>query len=106
MTTHTVVFLFTFFAKEGEVKNKLTFTISNTQEKRFEAKDSFVLQMRIHSANVLYAFPCFRKIGIVHHQTDRLLMMVTSHTDLVPYLKGEVVKYFTPVKSVTILEVF
>jgi len=102
LTTHTVVFLFTFFAKEGEVKNKLTFTISNTQEKRFEAKDSFVLQMRIHSANILYAFPCFWEIGIVHHQTDRILMMVTSHTDLVPYLKGEVVKYFTPVKSVTI----
>jgi len=33
---------------------------------------------------------------------DRILMMVTSHRYLVPYLKGEVVKYFTPVKSVTI----
>ena len=86
LVAHAVVVLFTLLPENGEVEDELALAISNVKEERFEAKDCLVLQVRIHPADIFNTPSRLGKIGVVHHQTNSLLLVVTSHANLVPSL--------------------
>ncbi len=100
--THTEIFIFPLLPKDGEIKDKLAFTVSNPQKKRFKAKYYLMMHEGKHSTNVFNALACFREIRVVNHKTDWRLLMIAAYPDFVPYLIGKVIKDFTPVKCLII----
>lgn len=61
-------------------------------------------QVGIDPTDVFNTPSRFGKVGIVHHQANSLMLVVTSHANLVPYLNGEVVEYLAPIINFVVYE--
>lgn len=63
-----------------------------------ETKNSLVYQVRIDSCNI-FNTPRLEKVGIVHHQSYSLMLVIISHTYFNSYLNVEVFEDFAPIIS-------
>lgn len=97
LVAHAEVVLPALFPEDGEVEDELALAIGDAQEEGFETKDCPVSQVRIDPADVFNPPSRLGKVGIVNHQAHGLMLVVTSHANLVPYLDGEVVEDLAPI---------
>ncbi len=101
---HAEVVLLALLPEDGEVEYELALSIRDAQEEGFETKDRLVSQVRIYPADVLNTPSRLGKVGIVDHQAHSLMLVVTSHANLVPYLNGEVIEDLAPIIGLVVHE--
>ena len=104
LVAHAEVVLPALLPEDGEVEDELALAIRDAQKERFETKDRLVSQVGIDPTDVFNTPSRFGKVGIVHHQANSLMLVVTSHANLVPYLNGEVVEYLAPIINFVVYE--
>ena len=94
---HAVVAVLSLLSNDGEVKEKLRYSIGGCHAETFEAKHRLVCKMRINSSDFFNTPACFLMVGIVKNQTYLIGFMVRTQMYPVPQLYRYMPESLSPV---------
>ena len=99
---HGMIPGFTRLSNKFKIDNLLTLSITDGQHQRFEAERHLVGDMAEDAANLFGMKPALGIVSVVDYEADRHARMIRTDRNLPPKLDGDVVRYFSPVKTVVI----
>lgn len=99
---HGMIALFARLADYIKINDVLAFAVTDGEYQRLEPQYHLVGYMAEDTSNFLGVEASLRVIRIIGNETNRIVGMVGANRNPAPELAGDVIGYFTPVKTVVI----